>query len=291
MRRRQLVLALLLLAALVPLALWSLFVEPGELVVTRTAIVLPRWPRELDGLRVVALSDIHAGAPHVDVAKLRAVVAAANAERPDLVVLLGDYVIQGVAGGRFIPPETTARELAALRARLGVYAVLGNHDHWLDGARVKRAFVTAGIAVIDDDVVRIGDAARELWLVGIHDIWTGWPDVPALLRRVPRNRPTLALTHNPDIFPSLPAGVDLLLAGHTHGGQVSLPVLGAPIVPSSYGQRFARGHIAEAGRHLFVTSGVGTSIVPLRFRVPPEVSLVILRSSPGAPAAASGPSG
>lgn len=291
MRRRRLALALLLLAALVPLAAWSLLVEPGELLVTTTAIVLPRWPRELDGLRIVALADIHAGAPHVDVAKLRAVVTAANAERPDLVVLLGDYVIQGVAGGRFIPPETTARELAALRARLGVYAVLGNHDHWLDGARVKRAFTDSGIPVIDDDVVRIGDAERELWLVGIHDIWTGWPDVPALLRRVPRDQPTLALTHNPDIFPSLPAGVDLLLAGHTHGGQVSLPVFGPPIVPSSYGQRFAKGHIAEAGRHLFVTPGVGTSIVPLRFRVPPEVSLVILRSGPGPPAAANGPSG
>lgn len=283
MRRRRLALALLLLAALVPLAAWSLLVEPGELLVTTTAIVLPRWPRELDGLRIVALADIHAGAPHVDVAKLRAVVTAANAERPDLVVLLGDYVIQGVAGGRFIPPETTARELAALRARLGVYAVLGNHDHWLDGARVKRAFTDSGIPVIDDEVVRVSAEGADLWLIGIHDIWTGWPDVAALLRSVPGRGPTLALTHNPDIFPSLPPGVDLLIAGHTHGGQVSLPIIGAPIIPSSYGQRFARGHIVEAGRHLFVTPGVGTSIVPMRFRVPPEISLVILRSSPSAP--------
>jgi predicted MPP superfamily phosphohydrolase len=271
------VLLSLLLAAL-PLAAWSLFVEPDQLVVARETIALPRWPDALDGLRVVAISDIHAGAPFVDAAKLRRLVAAANSERPDLVVLLGDYVIQGVLGGQFIAPEQAVRELGALRGRLGVYAVLGNHDHWLDAPRVRRSFESAGIQMVDDKAVHLEQPGRGFWLVGIHDIWTGWPDVARLLRQVSSGEPTLAITHNPDIFPALPASVDLLFAGHTHGGQVRLPLLGAPIVPSSYGQRFARGHVIENGRHLFVTSGVGTSVVPARFGVPPEIALVVIRS-------------
>jgi predicted MPP superfamily phosphohydrolase len=275
-KRRRLALAAWL--SVLGVAGWSVLVVPDQLIVTTTTLALPRWPRALDGLRVAAISDVHAGSPRIDVGKLRALVRLTNEQRPDLVALLGDYVIQGVAGGRFIPPETTASELGALRARLGVYAVLGNHDHWLDGPRVKRAFTAAGIAVIDDEALAVPAASGELWLVGIHDIWTGWPDLRSLLRRVPAGVPTLALTHNPDIFPSLPASVDLLLAGHTHGGQVRLPLIGAPIVPSSYGQRYAAGHVVEDGRHLFVTPGVGTSILPIRFRVPPEISLLILKS-------------
>jgi predicted MPP superfamily phosphohydrolase len=268
--------------ALLGLAAWSVLVVPDQLIVRSTPIALPRWPRALDGLRIVALSDIHAGSPHVGVEKLRALVALANAQQPDLVALLGDYVIQGVAGGRFIPPETTAAELGALRARLGVYAVLGNHDHRLDGPRVARAFTHAGIPVLDDDVVQLPNAAPPLWLIGIKDIWTGWPKLPALMQRVPPGARVIGLTHNPDIFPWMPADVDLLLAGHTHGGQVRLPLLGAPIVPSSFGQRYASGHVVEEGRHLFVTPGIGTSIVPVRLRVPPEISLLILKSV-GAP--------
>jgi predicted MPP superfamily phosphohydrolase len=281
MRRPWLVAFALLSCALFPLAFWSVGVEPDRLVVVTTEIAPPRWPAELDGLRVVALSDLHAGSPHVDLAKLARVAALANEQRPDLVVLLGDYVIHGVVGGSFITPEAAARELKALRARIGVYAVLGNHDHWLGAAQVRQAFAAAGIPVIDDEAVSVGDEGRELWLLGIRDVWSGWPDVPALMRKVPEGRPLLALTHNPDIFPFLPPAVDLLLAGHTHGGQVSLPLLGAPLVPSSFGQRYARGSVVEDGRHLFVTPGIGTSILPVRFRVPPEVSLVILRRRGG----------
>jgi predicted MPP superfamily phosphohydrolase len=277
MRDRRRLAAALLGFAIAPPLLWSVGVEPDELVLGTTEIAPPRWPRELDGLRIVALSDIHAGAPYVDLAKLRQVAALANAQRPDLVVLLGDYVIHGIVGGRFIAPEATAHELKALRARLGVFAVLGNHDHWLGAQRVQRAFADAGLAVIDKQAVRASSGGREFWLIGIPDIWAGWPDLPALTAKVPAGEPLLALTHNPDIFPFLPQGIDLLLAGHTHGGQVSIPLLGAPVVPSSFGQRYVRGHVVEDGRHLFVTPGIGTSILPLRLRVPPEVSLVILR--------------
>lgn len=264
-----------------PVAVWSLFHEPGRLVVARQELSPPRWPSALAGLRVLAVSDIHAGAPHVGAEALRRLVALANAERPDLVALLGDYVIHGVPGGRFVAPEETARELGGLRARLGVFAVLGNHDHWLDARRVRTAFEAAGIAVIDERAVPVEADGGRLFLVGIRDIWTGWPDIKGLLAKVPPGAPVLALTHNPDVFPFLPDGVDLLLAGHTHGGQVRLPLLGTPIVPSTFGQRYARGHVVEHGRHLFVTSGVGTSVLPVRFRVPPEIAVVTIRPGAG----------
>jgi uncharacterized protein len=191
--------------------------------------------------------------------------------------LLGDYVIQGVVGGRFIPPEETARALSGLRARHGVVSVLGNHDGWFDGLRVRRAFVEAGLRPLENEAVRLTDGASILWIAGLADLWTGKPDVETALRHVPAGEPVLLLTHNPDVFPTVPERISLTLAGHTHGGQVALPLLGTPIVPSAYGQRYASGLVEEDGRLLFVTPGIGTSIIPVRFRVPPEVSVLTLK--------------
>jgi predicted MPP superfamily phosphohydrolase len=272
--RRRAVLALVLLA--IGLGVWSTAFEPQRLTVQRAEITLPHWPRELDGLTLALISDVHGGAPYVSVLKLRELVALTNRERPDLVFLLGDYVIQGVLGGRFMPPETTARELGALRARLGRFAVLGNHDHWLDAARVSAAFEAATIPVVDGMRVRLVDNGRALSILGLGDAWTVRPDVGAVTRQIPDGEAALLLTHNPDVFPSIPASVDLVLAGHTHGGQIALPWIGALIVPAR--RAYARGHVVEGGRHLFVTSGVGTSIIPVRFRVPPEIALVRLRA-------------
>ena len=111
------------------------------------------------------------------------------------------------------------------------------------------------------------------------DLWTRTPDIPGTLKDIPDDDPILLLTHSPDVFPDIPARVSLTLAGHTHGGQVNLPLVGRPIVPSKYGQRYAAGHIIEQGRHLFVSTGVGTSIIPVRFRVPPEIQILTVSSS------------
>jgi predicted MPP superfamily phosphohydrolase len=115
-----------------------------------------------------------------------------------------------------------------------------------------------------------------LWLGGVSDLWEGVHDVARTLRAVPDTVPVLLLTHNPDIFPTVPARVNLTLAGHTHGGQVRIPLYGPPIVPSRYGRRYAAGHVSENGRHLFVTTGTGTSILPVRFLVPPEIVVLEL---------------
>jgi predicted MPP superfamily phosphohydrolase len=189
---------------------------------------------------------------------LRRVVRELNAAHADYTILLGDYVIQDVIGGRFVPPEQIAAELRALRGP--TYAVLGNHDGWLDARRVDAALRGAGIIVLNDE-------SRGIF-AGVSDLWTGRHDIR---RALANGSPRILLTHSPDIFPDVPPRVALTLAGHTHGGQVNLPLLGRLIVPSRFGSRYAAGHIVEGGKHLFVTTGVGTSIIPIRFRVPPEV--------------------
>jgi predicted MPP superfamily phosphohydrolase len=248
---------------------------------------VPNWPLTASGLRVALLPDLHVGSPYVGLAKLREIVGLVNGARPDLVLVLGDLVIQGVRGGRFVPPERTAGELGRIQAPLGVYAVLGNHDAWLDASRVRRALEGAGIPVLEDSAVRIAPGpSLTFWLAGVSDFWTGTHDVRAALRGVPEWGSVLAFTHNPDIFPQVPARVSLTLAGHTHGGQVRLPLFGPPIVPSRFGQRYAAGHVVEGGRHLFVATGVGTSIIPVRFGVPPEVVVVTVRCGGWVPAGA-----
>ena len=114
--------------------------------------------------------------------------------------------------------------------------------------------------------------------VGLADLWTRPQRIQETLNKVPYGSTILAITHNPDIFPRLPQNVQILLASHTHGGQVNFPIIGRPIEPSDFGQRYAAGHIFEDGHHLFVTTGIGTSILPIRFRVPPEIVLLTIRS-------------
>ena len=258
------------------LGAWAFWLEPRSLRVREHAIALPGWPRALAGLRVAVLTDLHVGSPFNDLARLRRVVALTNGARPDIVLVTGDLVILGMIGGTFVEPEPIAAELRALTSPLGVWATLGNHDRWQDGARVGRALEAAGVRVLENDAAKVprGDAA--FWLAGIADYWTGGYDVGKSLAPVTDDAPILAMTHNPDVFPELPPRVSLLIAGPTHGGQVWLPLLGRPIVPSVFGQRYAAGDVVENGRRLFVATGVGMSILPVRFLVPPEITVLVL---------------
>jgi hypothetical protein len=229
---------------------------------------------------VAVLGDLHIGSPHVGLAKLQKIVERTNAERPQMVVLLGDFVIggprggAGVQGGSFIEPEAIAQGLKNLHAPLGVFAVLGNHDRWYDGDRVGNALTSAGIRVLENQAVRIENGAAGFWLAGIGDFWTSHPDIDGTLQQVTDQDPVLLITHNPDIFPRVPSRVSLTLAAHTHGGQVKFPFWGTLISSSRLG--YAAGHYVEQGRHLFVTTGIGTSIVPVRLGVPPEIVILTI---------------
>lgn len=263
---------------------WGFWIEPASLRNEDYEIALPDWPARCDGLRVAVLADLHVGSPFNGLDKLEAAVALTRRADPDLVLLAGDYVIHGVPGGHFTPPEETADALRQLSAPLGVWAVLGNHDWWLDAPRVRAALERSGIRVLENAGTRIRGGACDFWLVGIGDYYEKKNDVAAALAAVTDSEPVVAFTHNPDVFPDVPARVALTIAGHTHGGQVYLPFLGRPVVPSRYGQRYATGHVVEQGRHLFVSTGLGTSILPVRFRVPPEVSVLTLRTPSGSDA-------
>ncbi len=281
LRRRA---GLVVLSAILLSGLWGFVIEPNRLVVHETPLALPAWPEALDGLRVALLSDLHVGAPFVREEKLARVVAETNAAAPDLVLLLGDYVVGAEPGARFIPPEPIARALSGLRARLGVYAVLGNHDWWYGGERVAAAFTAAGIPVLENEVKELHDRGQPLWLAALADQSTRPQDVAGTLAKAGAG-PLIAFTHEPDVFREVPARVTLTVAGHTHGGQVTLPIVGRLVVPSSYGQRYAIGHVEEYGRHLFVTTGIGTSNIPVRFGVPPEIAILVLHPQRPAPRA------
>ena len=274
-RRRRLIIFAILIAPF-SLGLWAFVIEPSRLVVQEKTIAMSAWPASLNGLRIAALSDIHAGSPFINKDKLRLVVERTNALNPDVIVLLGDYMVRDSWHSTQMPPEKMAEGLKDLKAPLGVYAVLGNHDWWFDVTKVRTAFESRGIRVVDNDVVRLEKNGTAFWVVGIADAWSLTDDISGTAERIPAGEPAIALTHNPDILPRFPGSFLLTLAGHTHGGQVNLPFLGRRIVPSEFGQRYAAGHVEEDGKHLFVTTGIGTSVFPVRFRVPPEIAILTL---------------
>jgi predicted MPP superfamily phosphohydrolase len=268
-------LALLALVAFLVRAFW---LEPRSLQ-TREVTLPVSWPYARP-LRVAVLSDLHVGAPYYGMDRLREVVARTNAAHPDLICLLGDFVTLGVLGGHFVPPDSIADVLAGLRAPLGVVAVMGNHDRRWDAGRVGAALRRVGIADLEDSAAVRQASGGPVWIAGVSDYWTGRHDLAGTLAQVTDPRaPLLLITHNPDLFPEVPGRVTLTLAGHTHGGQVRFPLFGALVVPSSYGQRFVAGSIVEGGRRLFVSTGLGTSDLPIRFRVPPTIFILTLRSA------------
>ena len=266
----------LLLLAFV--AFWAFFIEPDRLIVREESIQIDNWPRELDGLKIAVLSDIHAGGSFINDKKLHTIVDRTNALHPDLIVILGDYMSSNGTFRRRVEPEVFGAVLKNFRAPLGTYSVLGNHDWWYSGAKVRAGLEQNGIKVLENEVLQINARGVSLWLVGLADLWTRPQRIEQTVAKVPEGQTMIALTHNPDIFPNVPERVPLLLAGHTHGGQVRFPFIGSVVEASEYGQRYERGHVFENNHHLFVTTGIGTSIVPLRFGVTPEIVLLTLRS-------------
>ena len=276
--RLNLILALLLLAVFLCVS-WGALIEPNRLVVNQQAIQIDNWPKELGGLRIALIGDLHTGSPFIDDQKLERIVELTNQQNPDLIVLLGDYMVKDSWHAHRVEPEVTAAHMKNLHAPLGVYAILGNHDWWYNGEKVQKAFEQVGIRVLENDVTEIKWRDKSFWVVGLADYWSLRFRIKETLTRVPPDANMIAISHNPDIFARVPATVQLLLAAHTHGGQVNLPLLGTPIVPSRYGSKYTAGHIFENGHHLFVTTGIGTSILPVRFRVTPEIAILTVNGT------------
>jgi uncharacterized protein len=263
----------LLGAGLVAAGAWAL-AEPARLKVRLFDVPLEHWPERLDGLRVAVLSDLHTGAPWVDERKVERIVAKLNARRPDLVALVGDYADPTVPLGKPVAPEAVAGELAALQAPLGVFAVLGNHDWYHYGERVPRALREAGLEVLENDAVAVEHNGEVLWVAGLADMRERDADVSVALAMVPPQQALIALTHDPDMFPALRERAQLVLAGHTHGGQIGLPLLRHAAAPSSRG--YIGGEVREGGGYMYVSRGVGTTGLPIRFAAPPEIAVLRL---------------
>lgn len=257
-------------------AMWATVVEPRRLRVREVEVEVPGWPRALDALRVALVADLHAGAPHVDESRVARVVAAANRARPDLVALLGDYVDTRAPLGSRIEPEAVAAPLGRLEAPLGTFAVLGNHDWNDEGERMRHALREQRIEVLENDAVSVSLGGQVLWLVGLADASTRTVDLATPFGLVPASAPLLVLSHDPDVLPRLPPRPLLALAGHTHGGQIDLPLIRDRLSPSRHG--YDGGVFREGERLMYVSRGVGTSTLPIRVRATPEVVILTLRA-------------
>ena len=260
----------------VGLGVYAGWVEPRRLVVRRDELTLPRWPEALAGLRVGVLTDLHAGVHHAGEAVVGRWVERMNAEAPDIVLLGGDFTdAHWVFGGR-LAPERIAERIGGLRAPHGAVAVLGNHDWKQSGMRMWTALADAGIPVLENDSLAFDAPGGRFHVAGLADVRHRRPDIPRALANVPDGEPVLVLAHDPDVFPYVPSRVALTVAGHTHGGQIALPYVRRPFIPSRHGERYARGHVVEHGRHLVVGAGLGTSGLPVRLLAPPELLVLEL---------------
>ena len=279
---------------------YAFAIEPYRLRFPRYALTPRGWPEGLR-LRIAAIADPHICEPWMPLGRVREIVAETNAQEPDLIVLLGDYVTHHRFVRETVPHDAWAVVLADLKAPLGVHAILGNHDWWedLDVQRRKAgptpsgiAMRRAGISVYENDAVRLRKGKHAFWIAGLGDQWafyqgrwiggrhryTGVDDVPGTLAMMTDDAPAILMAHEPDVFAVLSDRFALTLSGHTHGGQVQF--LGyAPIVPSRFGRRYAYGHIQEGERHLIVSGGLGCSGVPIRFGRPPEVPIIEIGAS------------
>jgi len=266
-------LRLIVRLTVISLAVWSFGFEPGWLQQRELALTAAGWSGPT--LTIAVAADLHSGAPHAGLPMLRRVVDQLNASRPDLILLPGDFVIQHVLGGEPLAPAAIAGELARLKAPLGVYATLGNHDWWHDGEQIRQDLQSTGITVLENAAVPLPTAAGSLWLAGIGDDMSGHARPEQAFAQAPEAASLIVMMHDPANAPALPARTLVAFAGHTHGGQFRLPFVGALVTPGASPLRHAYGWIPDVPAPTFVTAGVGTSILPIRFNCPPET--IVLR--------------
>lgn len=270
---------------------YAYFIEPRQFVVVEETIGVPHWSGALSGLRVVTIADIHTGSNYAPPERVRFVVEQANAQNPDVIVLLGDYVSESKWDRECvrrstnrenctelkIPAEEIAESLKGLKAKYGVYAIIGNHDWYHNAGKIHRLLEeVSGITVLNNEIAEIpvnGDTLR-IW--GIED-WYLNRAVPAeAFEALAEKRNIIAITHNPDTSLNTPKGFSIMFSGHTHGGQLNWPIFGPKAVFND--PRFMDGLAVVDGKFVYVSSGVGTSVIPFRFRVPPEINVLTLRS-------------
>jgi hypothetical protein len=240
--------------------------------ITVTDIWLRRLSPAHDGLKIVHLTDLHHSL-FTPGEEIQRAVQLTNLLKPDVVALTGDYV---TLSRSYIWP--VARVLGRLRARLGVFAVLGNHDFGVDADEMTHALRAQRVRVLRNAHFALRAGLATLWVLGVDDLWWQADDLRAALRSVPRRDPKILLCHNPlGIHLAAEHGIDFVLSGHTHGGQVRLPVVGSFYGRSKLGERFVEGWNRLDGTQIYISRGIGKVLVPLRLGCPPEIACLRLR--------------
>jgi predicted MPP superfamily phosphohydrolase len=243
----------------------------------RVDIPIRGWPAGAKPMTIALISDIHLGGAAMDAGRLKRIVEQVNRARPDLVLIAGDFV----EGHDPMAAKAYAAKLVAplsrLQAPLGVTAVLGNHDHWTTPGAIRNTLEAAHVSVLVNEAVRRGP----LTVIGVDDWFSGHDRLDRALEEASRlPGPRLVLTHSPDLAPQVPQDIPLVLAGHTHCGQVAVPLIGA--LPHFFGFRpfdphYRCGVIRDPGRLVIVTAGLGASIAPIRIGAPPDFWLIRLK--------------
>ncbi|HLL58693.1 MAG TPA: metallophosphoesterase [Allosphingosinicella sp.] len=271
MSLRRTFLILIALAAL--LAIWGYATAVSVPIVRQARLDLPRWPAGAPPVKAVLISDIHVVGPDMPPERLHRIVAQINALNPDVVLIAGDLISDKRTSTRHYSMAEAIAPLTGLRPRLGSFAVLGNHDHWRNAGEARQALKAAGVRLLGNEAA----AAGPLVIGGLDDDYTENSDLPGTLAKMARMKGArLILSHSPDPFPDVPRDVPLMVAGHTHCGQVSLPFYGAVRTFSRHGKRYECGIYKEGGKTLVITAGLGTSGVPLRLGAVPDMWLLEL---------------
>lgn len=247
------------------LLIWGFFIEPQFIVKTKYRLK----NTELSGEKIVFISDLHI-APWQH-GRLKRIVKLINKQKPDLVLCSGDFV-SGYIPSKTLPIEQIGKELSKIDSTHGFFAVLGNHDWWQNGANIRNVLQNNGIKILENSSETININNKTISIAGIEDLQTRIPDTTKALKHTAET--TILLTHNPDPFFEIKENVFLTLAGHNHGGQVQIPFVGALIVPSKSGTKYANGIFKNGNNTLIVTKGLGNSIMNIRFCCPPEIVII-----------------
>jgi predicted MPP superfamily phosphohydrolase len=252
------------------------FAVRDHVEVSRVPVKIVELPDEFAGLTIAHLSDIHHG-PYTGLDYLNRCVEIVNELSPDLIALTGDFTY---GGRRYIEP--CAELLRNLKARIGVYAVLGNHDYYVGASHVARALKAAGCNLLIDQQDRLEHRGSKLCLLGVDDLYYGDTDFYKVMGSLPKDLRTIVFSHNPDFIEEFAVRqyhMDFMMSGHTHGGQIRFPFIGAPHISSSYGQRYARGLNRKGSMQVYTTRGIGSILLPSRFDCPPEIALYTLEQA------------
>lgn len=243
------------------LSFWGIFIEPYILTVKKISIK----DEQLKGLKIVFATDFHYK-PY-EKFRLKRDVKKINEQNADIIILGGDFV-NGHVKGCTLKISEIANELGKLKSKYGTFAVLGNHDVWQDAALAYESLSKNKITVLKNDNVKINN----FYIAGLEDLQTQTPNIEKALKNI--KSPIILISHSPDVIYDVPGNVNLTLSGHLHGGQINLPFIGAIIVPSQYGTKFAYGLYNVENKKLFVSRGIGTSVLPIRFLCPPEIVVI-----------------